>query len=350
MKLVFVYWGYENAGSMLDLRGYARAAWSMGHEVSVYGPPNPKFGLTYSRYLDGVDAVVFVFEWTTALQFGDRLDWLRLLEAVPRERRIVIDCDGAYNDPIEFRGDYNHRTEESSRYWTEVCDSLTDKIFQPTFHPRRKNVRPFLFHIYDPNWETRLDFADKEFSMIYVGHTKHRWRGMSQVLRAIERVRDRVGRIGLVGEGWQHPMDYMEWDDIKANYYVDRDYLKKIRAEALPAVPYELVTDTINKGVFNPVVYRPLFEALGMVTCRTFETPAAGTIPLFLLDRDYVTELFGDRAIDLVLEGEHAHEKIVDVLERPEYYADIVMGIREQFRHRHSPEARLRQLVGFIAE
>ena len=26
MKLVFVYWGYENAGSMLDLRGYARVA------------------------------------------------------------------------------------------------------------------------------------------------------------------------------------------------------------------------------------------------------------------------------------------------------------------------------------
>ena len=26
MKIVFVYWGYENAGSMLDLRGYARAA------------------------------------------------------------------------------------------------------------------------------------------------------------------------------------------------------------------------------------------------------------------------------------------------------------------------------------
>ena len=24
MKLAFVYWGYENAGSMLDLRGYAR--------------------------------------------------------------------------------------------------------------------------------------------------------------------------------------------------------------------------------------------------------------------------------------------------------------------------------------
>ena len=30
MKLVFVYWGFENAGSMLDLKGYARAAVAAG--------------------------------------------------------------------------------------------------------------------------------------------------------------------------------------------------------------------------------------------------------------------------------------------------------------------------------
>ena len=84
MKLVFVYWGYENAGSMLDLRGYARAARAMGHEMTVYGPPNPAFALDYSQYLNGADAVIFIFEWTTALQFGDRLDWARLLDAVPR--------------------------------------------------------------------------------------------------------------------------------------------------------------------------------------------------------------------------------------------------------------------------
>jgi len=348
MKLVFVYWGYENAGSMLDLRGYARAARAIGHEVTLYGPPNPLFALDYSQYLTGADAVIFVFEWTTALQFGDRLDWTRLLEAVPRQRRVVIDCDGAYNDPIEFGGDYNHRTVESSRHWTDVCDSLSDKIFQPTLRPRRKNVRPFLFHIYDPTWEAPLDFADKEFGMIYVGHTKFRWRGMSQVLRAIERVRDRVGRVALVGEGWGKPLDWMQWDDGK--HYVDRDYLKRIGVEALPAVPYQQVTGTINKAVFNPVVYRPLFEQLGMVTCRTFETPAAGTIPLFLLDRTYVTEIFGERAMELVLDGEHAHEKIVDVLERPEHYAEIVMSIREDFGQHHSPEARLRELVEIIEE
>lgn len=350
MRLAFVYWGYENAGSMLDLRGYARVAREMGHEMVVYGPPNPAFALDNSKHLADVDALVFVFEWTTALQFGDRLDWARLLEAVPRRRRVVIDCDGAYNEPMEFGGDYNHRTAEASRQWIAVCDGISDKIFQPTLRPRRPNVRPFLFHIYDPTWEAPLTFAGKEFSMVYVGHTKFRWRGMSKVLRAIERVRDRVGRVALVGEGWARPEDWMEHEENKPRFYVDRDYLKKVGAEAFPAVPYPLVAETINKGVFNPVVYRPLFEHLGLVTCRTFETPAAGTIPLFLLESDYVVEIFGEAATQLMLDEERAHEKIVDVLERPEHYAGIVMAIREDFRRKHSPQARLRELVGLIEE
>jgi glycosyltransferase involved in cell wall biosynthesis len=350
MKLAFVYWGYGNAGSMLDLRGYARVARDLGHEVAMYGPPNPAFALDYSKKLSGVDALVFVVEWTTELQFGDRLDWVRLMQAVPRRRRVVIDCDGAYNDPMEYGGDYNHVSLASSRHWIAVCDSLSDKIFQPTLRPKRANVRPFLFHIYDPTWEAPLTFADKEFSMVYVGHTKFRWRGMSKVLRAIERVREKVGRIALVGEGWGAPEDWMEWDENKPRFFVDRDYLKKVGAEAHPPVPYARVAETINKGVFNPVVYRPLFEHLGLVTCRTFETPAAGTIPLFLLERDYVAEIFGERATELMLDEENAHEKIVDVLERPERYAQIVMGIREDFRRLHSPEARLRELVRLIEE
>lgn len=350
MKLVFVYWGYDNAGSMLDLRGYARAAKKLGHEVFIYGPPRSAFALDYTKDLSGADAVIFVVEWTTALQFGDQLDWVRLLSTVPRERRIVIDCDGHYNEPIAYMGDYNHRTMQSSAEWIGVCDGIADKIFQPTYRPRHPNVRSFLFHIYDPDWETPLKFSDKEFSMIYVGHTKFRWRGMVKVLKAIERVRDRVGRVALVGEGWGEPIDWMEHGEAKAKHYVDRDYMKAHRFEGLPPVPFQEVAATINKGVFNPVVYRPLFEQLGFVTCRTFETPAAGTIPLFLLNRDYVLEFYGERATELMLDGEEGHERILDVLERPEYYAEIVMDIRRGFRDRHSPEARLKQLIGLIEE
>jgi hypothetical protein len=350
MKLVFVYWGFENAGSMLDLRGYTRAAEGMGHEVTVYGQPNPKFAPNYSQDLAGADAVVFVFEWTTALQFGDRLDWARLVSAVPRQRRVVIDCDGAYNEPIAFHGDYNHRTEEASRKWRDVCDSLSDKICQPTFRPRLANVRPFLFHIYDPTWEAPLDFSAKEFGMIYVGHTKFRWRGMSQVLKALERVRDRVGRVALVGEGWDNPPEWTQWLEIRDDYYVDRDYLKRLDVEAMPPIPYPEVPATMSKAVFNPVMYRPLFEYLEMVTCRTFETPAAATIPLFLLNPKYVREIYGDRAAELVLGGDKAHERILDVLVRPEHYAGIVEGIREDFGRRHSPEARLHELIEIIQE
>ncbi len=350
MKLVFVYWGYENAGSMLDLRGYARAARDAGHQVTIYGPPNPKFALEYSQDLTGADAVVFVVEWTTQLQYGDRLDWVRLLSAVPRERRVVIDCDGAYNDPLEFRGDYNHRTPESSRAWCAFCDSLSDKICQPTLKPLRPNVRPFLFHIYDPTWETPLDFTSKEFGMIYVGHTKFRWHGMSRMLHALEPVRESVGRIGLVGEGWDAPLEWTEWHEIRANYAVDRDYLKTLRVEALPAVPYPQVIATMSRGVFNPVIYRPLFELLGMVTCRTFETPASGTIPLFLLDPGYVREIYGEAAEALTLMGDHPGEHIRDVLQRPSHYGAIVEGIRREFAERHSPRARLNQLIEIIAQ
>ena len=36
MKLVFVYWAYENQGSELDIQGYTRAAREAGHEVTVF--------------------------------------------------------------------------------------------------------------------------------------------------------------------------------------------------------------------------------------------------------------------------------------------------------------------------
>ena len=347
MKLVFVYWGFENAGSMLDLKGYARAAEAAGHQVAVYGPPGHVFALDYSKDLTSADAVIFVVEWTTDLQFGDRLDWLRLISAVPRNRRVVIDCDGAYNDPIAFRGDYNHKTSEKSRAWIEICDSIAGKICQPTLKPERANVIPFLFHIYDPDWETPLDFSAKEFGMIYVGHTKFRWHGMSQVLRGIEPIRDRLGRIGLVGEGWDAPLEWTQWKEIRDDYFVDRDYLKQLGVEALGAVRYNEVIATMSRGIFNPVIYRPLFERLGFVTCRTYETPASGTIPLFLLDVDYVRGVFGADAEALVL-GAKPEEKILDVVSRPQHYADIVMGIREDFRTRHSPAARLRDLIEII--
>jgi hypothetical protein len=350
MKLVFVYYAYENQGSELDLQGYARAAREAGHEAVVYGEPNPKIPLNYSTDLSAADAVVFVLEWTTELQNGDRLDWTRLLSSVPRRRRVVIDCDGRYNDAISVYGDYNHRNPAESRAWIAFCDSLSDKICQPTPRPLRDNVRPFLFHVYDPTWETGLDFSQKEFGMVYVGHSKFRWHGMSRMLQAVEPVRDRVGRIALFGHGWAK-LPYWAADmGIEEVYKVDHPYLARLAVEPMDPVPFPKVIDTMSRGVFNPVIYRPLFERLAMVTCRTFETPAAGTIPLFVLGSDYVREIYGDLASELVLDRDKPEAKISDLMSRPDHCAEVVRKIRLDFAQRHSPAARLRDLIRIIED
>ena len=118
-------------------------------------------------------------------------------------------------------------------------------------------------------------------------------------------------------------------------YYTDPAYLEKLGVEVMPAIPVEQVIPMMSKGIFNPVLIRPLFDHLRLVTCRTFETPAANTIPLFAQDAEYVKEIYGERAAELVL-GDRASDRILDVLRQPEHYAEIVREIRRQLAEKHS--------------
>jgi len=348
MRLMFVYYFYDDAGSAQDIHNYTRAARALGHEVLVYAPPDAHPSFSCSLNVESVDALLFVFEWTTELRQRDQLDLARLLVKVPRERRIVIDCDGAYNDAISVDGDYNHRDPVASQAWIEVCDSLSDKIFQPTLHPLRPNVHPFLFHAYNPAWEVPFDFSAKEFGMIYVGHSKFRWWPMYRVLRAIEPIRDHVGRIGLIGHGWDALPAWATPMGIEDYYYTDKAYLRKLGVEFVQPIPFDQVIPWMSRALFNPVIYRPVFSRLQLVTCRTFETPAASTMPLFGLDEEYVLEIFGEQAVELVLPEDHPEEKIADIVRRPDDYADIVMSIRRHLAERHSYMARLQQLMEIL--
>jgi hypothetical protein len=250
---------------------------------------------------------------------------------------------------INVHGDFNHRTDAESRTYVDFCNAVADKIYQPSPKPKRPNVGTFLFHIYDPTWEAPLDFSAKDFSISYVGHSKFRWHGMSQVLRAVAPVRAQVGRIALFGYGWDKQPDWAESMKMEDAYQVDYGMMQELRVEAMPPIPTSEVIKTMSRGTINPVVYRPLFEHLDFVTCRTFENVAAGTIPLFLLNSEYVRSVFGDAAAEnLVLTGDRQSEKVADVVRRPDHYARIVEGIRQEFRSRHTPEARLRQLFEII--
>jgi hypothetical protein len=353
MRLVFVYWAFEDQGSGLVIQGYTEAARALGHEVAVYGcwrlgEHNPTIPLNWTLDLASADAVVFIFEWTTALKPGDHLDWVRLVGQVPRERRVIIDGDGNYNDPFTFDGDYNHRDAESARRWIETCDSLSDKICQPTLHPLRSNVRPFLFYAYQPRWERPLDGQKKDFDAVYVGHSKFRWRAMSRVLQAIEPVRHQLGRIALVGHGWDAPPWWAEKLQLEDAYSSDTSRLKDLKVEALPAVRFEGVIDWMSRARFNPVLLRPSFQHLRFVTPRLFETFAADTIPLLLLDKAHAQEIYGEEALELVLPEADAHEKILDIVRRPAHYAGVVRAVRQHLVAKHSHTERLRQLLEII--
>ena len=347
MRLMFVYWPFEDQGSGLVIQGYSEAARALGHEVVVYGRPNPKIPLDYSRDVDSADALIFIFEWTTKLWEADALDLLRLVSKVPRGRRVILDGDGNYNRMIHVDGDYNHRSVAESRQWIELCESLSDKICQPTFHPLRPNVRTFLFYSYNPRWATPLDFGAKEYGMIYVGHSKFRWRPMLNVLQAVEPIRARVGRIGLVGYGWSSLPPWAAPMKLEDAYYADATYLNKLDAEALDPVPFEHVIEWMSKALFNPVLSRPTFSHMRFVTPRFFETPAASTIPVFGLDEAHVEEIYGPSARELVL-GADASDQLLDMIERPAHYADLVLEIRRHLTERHSQTARLRELVAII--
>jgi Glycosyl transferases group 1 len=366
MRIMFVYFIAADAGSAQDVHNYMRAGEELGHEVVLYGRPGVLPSFKFSLDVESADAVFFIFEWTTQLSaklvkasesttstavlFGDQLDWTFLISKVPRSQRFIIDCDGAYNEMIHVEGDLNHRDVVSSRKWMDICESLTDKIYQPTLHPAQPNVRPFFFHAYDPAWERPLDFRGKEYGMTYVGHAKFRYFPMMRVLRAIEPIRERFGRIAIVGHGWDAMPPWASWMKIEDHFYTDQAYLKKMGVEYVQPIPFAQVIDWMSKGTLCPVIYRPLFSHLRFVTCRTFETPAANTIPLIGLDTEYVREIYGDEAIELVLPHDiaAAQQKVVDIIQRPEHYSAIVMGIRKHLAEKHSFKARLREMVEII--
>jgi hypothetical protein len=277
------------------------------------------------------------------------VDLLRLVARVPRRRRVVIDCDGNYNDAINVAGDVNHRDPELSRKWINVCDSLSDKIFQPTYHPLRSNVRTFFFHAYHTGWEQPLKFKNKNYGMVYVGNNWYRWRGMARMLQGLEPVRDSVGKIAIVGNGWGSPSPWEKKETlIEDAYFRDSAYLQKFNIETRPPIQFDQVVPTMSEGVFSPVIYRPLFDHLQFITCRTFETVAANTIPVFLQERTFVEEFYGREAAALVLPAAGPEEKILDILRRPDEYAPIVSRLRRQMTEKHSYTVRLKELIQIV--
>ena len=116
----------------------------------------------------------------------------------------------------------------------------------------------------------------------------------------------------------------------------------------IPPIRFDEVIGWMSRGLFSPVIYRPLFDHLQLVTCRTFETPAANTIPLFCQERQFVADVYGPTGLELVLAPECPQDKIVDLFERRKHYLDVVRELRQVLNQRYSYAVRIKELLEIV--
>ncbi|HEY1266501.1 MAG TPA: glycosyltransferase [Candidatus Binatia bacterium] len=335
---------------------------ALGHEVALFGKQrSDALRMPYSLDVKNFDFAIFIIYETQDLP---ELPYLaRLLNEMPKSRRIVIDCWGRYNDTIRVEHDSNHFEKLDGHKgweWIEAFRTLSDRILQPTSAPLRDDVHPFLFHGYDPgavvrplNWALRAartwirgNRARKPYGVVYVGHNWQRWTQIKSFLEAIEPLRTSLGPICLAGWRWDERLDWAVERGIDG-VDVDPLLLKRLEVETKPFIPFEQVIDFESKSHFSPIFHRPLFNHLRLVTNRAFETFCADTIPLLMLPDNIVKEIYGEDAL-LLAPGNDIAARVQDMRRRPEKYCEAVRKTRAHLAAHHSYRRRFEELLTLL--
>lgn len=364
MKILIVNGLDPHARSVAAVHGYVAAGKALGHEVNVFGDPNPELpSLPFTTDVRGVDLALFAVE--VAWDFPDMPHLAWLLDRIPRERRVVVDLWARYGETTRIDHDFNHLEKLDGHQgweWIEGFQAVSDAILQPTLTPVRPDVRSFLFHGFDPRAVARPYASareaaaawrgagpdEKSYGMIYVGNNWQRWSQLRSFLSRYGRVCDRIGPACLVGWNWDRRPDWAADNGI-AGVDVDASLLAQLGVETRSAVRFDEVIDLLGQARFAPVFHRPLFRRLGFVTNRTFETFCADTLPVLMLPRDFVEAVYGPAALALV-PGEDLAAHLMDALSRPEPYWEAVLRTRSHLARHHSFERRIRQLSAILAD
>lgn len=285
------------------------------------------------------DIFVIVYETYPFLSPED-ID--QICKQIPRSKRIVIDPDGKYSKPVPSKDNTNHDIPNSYEHWTELYDSLSDTILQPFLgSTTTKNLKPFLyFGIGDVIQEK--DPSGKDFDLLYVGNNWHRWRDIRWLVETIAPIRNRLKRVALVGQHWSNEV-MQGYEDAT---YSDPEFLKRNHIEILDSAPYGHIEEAMSRGLFHPVLVRPILNELHFVTPRMFETFAADTIPLIPAYFTHAIKLYGDEIKQLTLSDNPAG-LIIKILDNYDKYRKLTRDIRETLKTRHSYKTRLAELLEF---
>jgi hypothetical protein len=361
MKLLLVSKLDRFARAVSTITNYVQTGTALGHQVAVFGEESSEIPLPYSLDVKQFDFVIFVIyeSW----DFPDMPYLARLLDGIPKQRRVIIDCYGRYNDTIRVEHDFNHLEKMDGHQgweWVEGFRSVSEKILQPTLQPLRPDARPFLFHAYDPSavlcsyssptqaanaWSGRTN-GTRPYGVTYVGNNWQRWTQVQNFLEKIEPVKEELGRICIAGSGWDQTPDWAKQLGVHGAD-VDPIVLERLNVERKNPIPFEEVVKLLGQGRFSPIFHRPLFQHLGIVTNRTFETFYADTIPLLMLPREQIEAIYGANALALS-PSDDLPGRLLDMIRRPDLYWDAVLKTRVHLAEHHSYKQRFLELLKIL--
>ena len=118
---------------------------------------------------------------------------------------------------------------------------------------------------------------------------------MRSLLQKIEPIKHSIGPICLTGWAWDYRPDWAAELGIDG---IDTDpaMLQRMGVELRGNISFDQVIAAVNEARFCPVIHRPLFNHLGIVTNRTFETFCSDTIPLLMLPSEMIESIYGPAA------------------------------------------------------
>ncbi len=358
MKIVLVGSVDAWTRSVATVQRYVTWGRKLGHDVALYGSPNPELpDIATTDKTTDADLIVFIIQIPYDIPGMPYI--ARMMDLIPRNKRIVLDLWGRYNDTVRIEHDFNHLEKLDGHpgwEWQQALKALGGTIAQPTLHPRRKDVTAFLFHGYDPSAVTHprasaaeaarawlsADRASRPYGFVYVGSNWQRWSQVRRFLEDYRPVAEKVGQPCLAGWDWSERPGWAAEMGI-AGVDTDQDLLADLRVEVRMGVRFDRVVPLLNQGRFTPVFHRPLFKELGLVTNRTFETFYSDTIPVLMLPKAFVEEIYGPSALALV-PGDNLARHFESILENPEPAWEAVLMTREHLAQHHAFPQRFREL------
>jgi len=271
VKLLFVSSLNRADGVSAIINEYIRVGEALGHKIALLGEPSADTPAVRSaRDVSSFDFVIFVIR--DASDLPGLPDLAHLLDRIPRDRRVVIDCFGRFNETVRVEGDSNHG-EGTDRHegweWVEAIQAISSRILQPTPAPLRADVQPFLFYAYDGSTGPTGDGARREprhassgerrgkpYGVVYAGDSGPAASQLRDFLEAIQPVRDDLGPVCVAGRGWRRLAKRASengagGDDVDPG-------LTRFGVETRKAIPSDELLDFIGQARFYPVFQRPL--------------------------------------------------------------------------------------------